>query len=101
MKMNIRSTDFSSLHMNSLVLNKPNIKILSNPDSVAMATHKSGPVTMPVDLELANFSVNDASLEYIAEKPGDTLTINTLINIKAKNLHTNKNQPTIVEFDKV
>jgi hypothetical protein len=41
---------------------------------------------MPIELEIDNLAVNNAAIEYISEKPTDTIKVNTVCQYQRKKI---------------
>ena len=91
----IPSTDFSTINLTSLVINRPRLTMeteAKDKTAVVAATTSAKPFSIPLNIALNDFKVNQAKVNYVTTKGGTATKLQTMVDIEAKKLRANKHE---------
>ena len=91
----IPSTDFSNINLTSLVINRPRLTMetqAKDKTAVAATTSPAKAFSIPLNIALNDFKVNQATVNYVTTKGGNTTKLQTTVDIDAKKLRAKKHE---------
>lgn len=92
----LQSTDFSRPDIRSLIIENPEISIVTH----GQRKNKTKPFSMPVAVNAAEFMIKNGTLNYTSRSEKDTVAVSAGINIAARSLRTYKDEEKLFSYDK-
>ena len=88
------STDFSTIDLTLIHIDRPELTMVAEgkPTSAPAGISPAKAFSIPLNLALRELTVNQARVNIISKKGQDSLQIQTVVNVDAKNLHAKKHQ---------
>ena len=91
----IPSTDFSNINLTSLVINRPSLTMeteAKDKTAVAATVSPAKPFSIPLNIALGDFTVNQATVNYVTTKGGNATKLQTTLDVDAKKLRAKKHE---------
>lgn len=98
LKADLHSTDFSQLHIYSLVTENPAIAITKKGAAPKTTGHK--PINIPLNLLADKLDINNANISYNAETAKDTILLTGKLGLDANGIRTSKTADKILTYEK-
>ncbi|QIP16919.1 hypothetical protein G8759_31920 [Spirosoma aureum] len=86
------STDFTNISLSSVLLDRPEVTMLTEPKQQSGVSATAKAFSIPLNLALHELNIKQARLNLITKKGKDSTQLQTVVDVEAKSIHARKHE---------